>query len=107
LVRAITLAHGGPPGHDPVVVAEPDPLARHVQPVRVKHEVHGSLGPDRPVCGGVPADQEFVVPQPEFSAPVVAAFFLAEPSGDRGDLEQVAFLFDLYLLGCDLFLAPA
>src|SRR5882724_3183054 len=37
------LAHRGPSGHDPVVKAETDPPARHIQPVRVQHEVHGAL----------------------------------------------------------------
>jgi len=65
------LGHGTPSGHDLVVVAESDPAAGHVQAVRVEHEVHGALGPDRPVVGCVPAHQDFVVPELQFAAPVV------------------------------------
>src|SRR5580704_3440584 len=101
------LAHGGPSAHDPPVETEPDPAAGHVQAVRVQHEVHRALGPDRPVVGGVPAHQDLVVPQPQLAAPVVAAFCFAQSAGDGGDLEQVALLLDLYLLGGDLLVAVA
>src|SRR5262245_5770772 len=56
------LAHGCPPAHDPPVIAQADPAPGHVQAMRMQHEVHGALGPDRPVIGCVPAHQDFVVP---------------------------------------------
>src|SRR2546423_1293931 len=79
------LAHGLPPTHDPPVIAQPHPAARHVQAVRVKHEVHGALGTDRPLVGRVPAHQDLVVPQPQLATPVVAALVFAQSTGDRGD----------------------
>src|SRR6516225_9572649 len=71
------LAHGGPPAHDAPVETEPDPAAGHVQAVRVQHEVHRALGPDRAVVGCVPAHQDLVVPQLQLTAPVIAALFFA------------------------------
>jgi hypothetical protein len=38
---------------------------------------------------------------------VVAALFLAQSAGDGSELEQVAFLLDLDLLGGDLLVATA
>jgi hypothetical protein len=38
---------------------------------------------------------------------VVAALFFAQPAGDGSDLEQLAFLLDLDLLGGDLLVAAA
>jgi hypothetical protein len=99
------LAHGGPSGHDPPVEPEPDPAAGHVQVVRVQHEVHRALGPDRALVGGVPAHQDLVVPQPQLAAPVEAALVFAQAPGDGGDLKQFAFLLDLDLLGGDLLVA--
>jgi integrase len=52
----------------PSVVAEADPAAGHVQAVGVEHEVHGALRPDGAVVGRVPAHEDLVVPQPQFSA---------------------------------------
>src|SRR6266536_6032279 len=97
-----SMPHRCPHAHDPPVIAQPDPAAGHVQPVRVQYEVHRALGPDRSVVGRVPAHQDLVVPQPELAAPVVAALFFAQPAADRGNLEQVAFLLDFHLLGGDL-----
>src|SRR5437588_7090931 len=96
-----------PTAHDPPIETEPHPAAGHVQAVRVQREVHDALGPDRAVAGGVPAHQDLVVPEPQLAAPVEAALFLAQSSGDGGDLEQFAFLLDLDLLGGDLLISAA
>src|SRR6266508_6542283 len=84
------LRHAAPSGHDCSVVAQPDPAAGHVDAMRVHDEVHGPLGPDRAVAGGVPAHQDFVVPQTKFSTPEIAAF-IDRPSTSRGlYLDQLA-----------------
>src|SRR6266508_4115549 len=45
------LRHAAPSGHDVSVVAQSDPPAGHVDPVRVHNEIHGPFGPDRAVAG--------------------------------------------------------
>src|SRR5689334_8895756 len=100
------VSHGREAGHDLVVVAEPDPAPRHVKAVRVHHEVHGALRPDRAVVGGIPAHQDFVVPQAKLPGPVVAAFLDAEPACEGRGVQGGTFLLDLDFLGGDL-LDPA
>src|SRR5512132_3459666 len=66
--------HAAPAGDDVAVVAEPDPAAGGADAVGVHDEVHGALGANRAVAGGVPAHQDLVVPQAKLAAPQVAAF---------------------------------
>src|SRR5512133_1526938 len=54
--------YAAPAGDDVAVVAEPDPAAGGADAVGVQDEVHGALGADRAVVGGVPAHQDLVVP---------------------------------------------
>jgi integrase len=64
MARAADLAAfatGREAGRDLVVVAEPDPPPRHVQAVRIHHEIHGALRPGR------------AVPIPRFLAVALAA----------------------------------
>jgi hypothetical protein len=68
--------------------------------VRVKGQVHRTLGADRSIGGAVPADEGFVVPQPKFPAPLVAAFCHGQrPVGV--ELEEVASLMDFEAVHVD------
>ena len=95
--------HAAPSSDDVAVVAQSDPSAGGVDAVGVHHEVHGALGADRAVVGGVPAQQDLVVPQAKLAAPQVAAF-LDWPAASGGlDLDQLAVLVEVDRLGPDVF----
>src|SRR4029450_11861449 len=93
--------HAAPAGDDVAVMAEPDPGAGGADAVGVEDEVHGALGADRAVAGGVPAHQDLVVPQTQLAAPEIAAF-LDGPAASGGlDLDQLAVLVEMDRLRSD------
>src|SRR5215207_11074441 len=94
--------HAAPSSDDVAVVAEPDPAAGGADAVGVHDEVHGALGADRAVVGGVPAHQDLVVPQAQLAAPQVAAFLDRPAAGGGFDLDEFAVLVEVDRLGPDV-----
>src|SRR5512132_3493256 len=94
--------HAAPAGDDVAVVAEPDPAAGGADAVGVHDEVHGALGANRAVAGGVPAHQDLVVPQAKLAAPQVAALLDRPPTSGGLDLDQLVVLVEMDRLGPDV-----
>src|SRR6266545_460729 len=76
-------SQAAPPGHDLAVVAQADPSTGHADAVGMHDEVHGALGTDGTVAGGVPPHEDFVVPEAKFTAPKITAV-LDRPSTRSG-----------------------
>ena len=68
--------------------------------MRVQCEVHGALGAHGLVGGPVPTHERFVVPQPEFTAPLVAAV-LDWPGAPSFEVQPLTLLGDLQLVRVD------
>src|SRR4029453_9526971 len=86
------LGHAAPAGDDVAVVAEADPSSGGMDAVGVHDEVHGALGTNRAVAGGVPAHQDLVVPQAQLAPPQVAAFLDGPPASTGLDLDEFVVL---------------
>ena len=90
---------------DRAVVGEADPAAVGVLALGVEHEVHGALGADVAVGGGVVAHEDLAVPEAELAAPEVAAAFVLGAALERLDLDGRAVLREADGLGGDQLLA--
>src|SRR6266516_7761188 len=86
----LALGHAAPAGHDPPVVAQPDPSAGHADAMGMHNVIHSPLGADRSISSRIPSHKDLVIPEAKFPAPKVTAL-LDGPSTSKGfGLDQLA-----------------